>query len=62
MLLNLSEDVDVERKMCQKTSLIKYLIVLLGRKNTELLKMTLVFLKKLSIVMENSIKVNEIRY
>lgn len=57
LLLNLSEDVDVERKMCQKTELLKDLVSLLGRRNPELLKVTMVFLKKLSIVLENSIKV-----
>ena len=57
LLLNLSEDVDIERKMCQKTDLLKYLVSLLGRHNSELLKVTMVFLKKLSIVLENSIKV-----
>eukprot|EP00750_Incisomonas_marina_P003604 INCI1327.2.p1 GENE.INCI1327.2~~INCI1327.2.p1 ORF type:complete len:803 (+),score=183.58 INCI1327.2:163-2571(+) len=59
LLLNLSEDVDIERKMCQKTDLLKYLVSLLGRHNSELLKVTMVFLKKLSIVLENSIKLTD---
>ena len=60
MLLNLSEDVDVERKMAQKTDLMKHLVTLLSRKNPELLKVVLVFVKKLSIVLENSIKLTQL--
>lgn len=58
MLLNMSEDVDVERKMAQKTDLLKDLVTLLARRNAELLKIVLVFLKKLCVVLENSIKVS----
>ncbi|KAL0039405.1 hypothetical protein WJX79_006988 [Trebouxia sp. C0005] len=52
LLLNLSEDPDIERKM-QKKSTVVYLVKMLDRTNIELLILSTAFLKKLSIYQEN---------
>lgn len=52
VLLNLAEDISVERKM-KKRSITPMLIQMLQRKNPELLLLAVAFLKKLSIFREN---------
>ena len=52
MLLNLAEDVTVERKM-RKKNIVPHLIGMLERSNVELLILAVTFLKKLSIYKEN---------
>ena len=52
LLCNLAEDTRVERKMHSK-GLVKHLLALLERDNTELLILVVSFLKKLSIFREN---------
>ena len=52
ILLNLAEDVTIERKM-KKRKIAKKIIRLLERNNTHLLMITLIFLKKLSIFADN---------
>ena len=52
MLLNIAEDVQIERKMVKK-KITSYLGAALGRTNAELLILTVTFLKKLSIFEEN---------
>ncbi|KAG2449627.1 hypothetical protein HYH02_005160 [Chlamydomonas schloesseri] len=52
MLLNLSEDIEVERKM-KKKNIVVYLVKMLERSNVELLILATTFLKKLSIYKEN---------
>ena len=52
LLLNLSEDVTVERKM-KKRRIVDYMLRLLERLNVELLILAVTFLKKLSIFEEN---------
>ncbi|KAL3149688.1 Adenylyl-sulfate kinase (APS kinase) [Trebouxia sp. C0009 RCD-2024] len=52
LLLNLSEDPDIERKM-QKKGIVVYLVKMLDRTNVELLILATAFLKKLSIYQEN---------
>ena len=52
ILLNLAEDVGIERKM-KKRKISKKIIRLLERNNTHLLLITLIFLKKLSIFEKN---------
>ena len=52
ILLNLAEDVGIERKM-KKRKISKKIIRLLERNNTHLLLITLIFLKKLSIFADN---------
>jgi len=52
VLLNLAEDVSIERKM-KKRKISTSLIRLLERNNTHLLMITLIFLKKLSIFAVN---------
>ena len=47
ILLNLAEDISIERKM-KKRKISTYLIRLLERNNTHLIMITLIFLKKLS--------------
>ena len=51
-LLNLAEDLTVERKM-RKRNILGMLLRLLGRKNPDLILLVVVFLKKLSIFVEN---------
>eukprot|EP00232_Nephroselmis_pyriformis_P016886 CAMPEP_0182884136 /NCGR_PEP_ID=MMETSP0034_2-20130328/18803_1 /TAXON_ID=156128 /ORGANISM="Nephroselmis pyriformis, Strain CCMP717" /LENGTH=702 /DNA_ID=CAMNT_0025017309 /DNA_START=48 /DNA_END=2152 /DNA_ORIENTATION=+ len=58
MLLNLSEDVSVERKM-KKKNVTVYLVKMLERNNVELLILCVTFLKKLSIYKENKEKMSE---
>lgn len=60
MLLNLSEDVGVERKM-KKKNIVVYLVKMLERSNVELLILGTTFLKKLSIYKENKEKMAECR-
>ncbi len=48
LLLNLAEDVDVEKKM-KKKNIVVYLVKMLDRSNIELLILATTFLKKLSI-------------
>ena len=52
ILLNLAEDVNVERKMV-KQNLIGYLIDMLPRRSADLLILTVTFLKKLSLFAQN---------
>eukprot|EP00003_Mantamonas_plastica_P006796 TRINITY_DN1560_c0_g1_i1.p1 TRINITY_DN1560_c0_g1~~TRINITY_DN1560_c0_g1_i1.p1 ORF type:complete len:731 (+),score=286.23 TRINITY_DN1560_c0_g1_i1:26-2218(+) len=52
LLLNLAENLDVEKKM-NKKNISKYLTVLLERRNPDLLMLVITFLKKLSIFREN---------
>ena len=52
VLLNLAEDVQVERKMV-KRKIVQYLAAMLDRTNAELLVLVVTFLKKLSIFQEN---------
>jgi len=52
MLLNLAEDYSVEKKMVNR-QLPEYLCQLLDRDNTEILKVALTFIKKLSLFEEN---------
>jgi len=58
MLLNLAEDVGVERKM-KKKNIVVYLVKMLDRSNVELLILAITFLKKLSIYKENKEKMAE---
>eukprot|EP00201_Polytomella_parva_P001957 CAMPEP_0175087588 /NCGR_PEP_ID=MMETSP0052_2-20121109/29914_1 /TAXON_ID=51329 ORGANISM="Polytomella parva, Strain SAG 63-3" /NCGR_SAMPLE_ID=MMETSP0052_2 /ASSEMBLY_ACC=CAM_ASM_000194 /LENGTH=860 /DNA_ID=CAMNT_0016359951 /DNA_START=75 /DNA_END=2653 /DNA_ORIENTATION=- len=58
MLLNLAEDVEVERKM-KKKNVVVYLVKMLDRSNVELLILATTFLKKLSIYKENKEKMAE---
>ena len=52
ILMNLSEDPVIEKKM-KKNGIIKTLIRMLERNDFHLLVVTLLFLKKLSVVTEN---------
>jgi Kinesin-associated protein (KAP) len=52
LLLNLAEDVSVERKM-KKKNIVTLLMHMLERSNVELLILAVTFLKKLSIYKEN---------
>lgn len=58
LLLNLAEDVDVEKKM-KKKNIVVYLVKMLDRSNVELLILATTFLKKLSIYKENKEKMSE---
>jgi len=58
MLLNLAEDVTIERKM-KKRNITVYLCKMLERKNVDLLILATTFLKKLSIYKENKDKMAE---
>eukprot|EP00955_Chlamydomonas_euryale_P118839 366562-Chlamydomonas_euryale.AAC.16 len=60
MLLNLAEDVGVEKKM-KKKNVVVYLVKMLDRSNVELLILGTTFLKKLSIYKENKEKMAECR-
>uniref|UniRef100_A0A7S0RCX9 Kinesin-associated protein n=1 Tax=Chlamydomonas leiostraca TaxID=1034604 RepID=A0A7S0RCX9_9CHLO len=60
MLLNLAEDVGVERKM-KKKNIVVYLVKMLDRSNVELLILATTFLKKMSIYKENKEKMSECR-
>lgn len=55
LLLNLAEDMNTERMLCQH-NLVKYLCRMLERSNVELLILAVMFLKKLSIYRENKEK------
>lgn len=52
LLLNIAENIDVEKKM-RKKNIIGMLIKSLDRTNTDLLMLVVTFLKKLSIFREN---------
>ncbi|RKO93016.1 kinesin-associated protein-domain-containing protein, partial [Blyttiomyces helicus] len=52
LLLNLAEDLNIEVKMI-KRGIIKYLIIMLSRKTSELQILVVTFLKKLSVFREN---------
>ena len=52
MLINLAEDIGVERKM-RKKHIVHLLVSMLERSNVELLILAVTFLKKLSIYKEN---------
>ena len=52
VLLNLAEDIGVERKM-KKRKITPMLVSMLDRKSPELVMLAVTFLKKLSIFMEN---------
>eukprot|EP00798_Chlamydomonas_sp_ICE-L_P013630 gene13630-19508_t len=58
MLLNLAEDVNIERKM-KKKNIAVFLVKMLERSNVELLILSTTFLKKLSIYRENKDKMGE---
>ncbi|KAJ1629906.1 kinesin-associated protein-domain-containing protein [Pavlovales sp. CCMP2436] len=53
VLLNLAEDINTERKMCNH-GIVQMLTAMLSRHNGDLLILTLAFLKKLSIFGENA--------
>lgn len=55
LLLNLAEDMAMERLLCQN-NLVKYLCRMLERSNVELLILAVMFLKKLSIYRDNKDK------
>jgi hypothetical protein len=61
MLLNLAEDVSVERKM-KKKNIVPHLIRMLERSNVELLILAMTFLKKLSIYKENKDQMIKARF
>jgi hypothetical protein len=52
VLLNLAEDLNVERKMIKK-DIVKYLALCLGRTHSDLLLLVLTFLKKISVFEDN---------
>ena len=52
LLLNIAENIDVEKKM-RKKNIIGMIIKTLDRTNTDLLMLVVTFLKKLSIFREN---------
>lgn len=58
VLLNMAEDINVERKM-KKRGITKMLVGMLQRKSPELLLLTIAFLKKLSIFKENKDEMRE---
>ena len=58
LLLNLSEDPNVERKM-KKRNIVVYLVKMLERRSVDLLVLCVTFLKKLSIYRENKDKMLE---
>lgn len=58
VLLNMAEDINVERKM-KKRGITKMLVGMLKRKSPELLLLTIAFLKKLSIFKENKDEMRE---
>mmetsp|Transcript_31985 Transcript_31985/g.38691 ORF Transcript_31985/g.38691 Transcript_31985/m.38691 type:complete len:802 (+) Transcript_31985:194-2599(+) len=58
LLLNLAEDVNIERKM-KKRNIVVYLVKVLDRRNVELLILSVTFLKKLSIYKENKDRMME---
>jgi hypothetical protein len=58
LLLNLAEDVSIERKI-KKRNVVAYLAKVLERRNVELLILSVTFLKKLSIYKENKDKMQE---
>ncbi|KAG1668473.1 hypothetical protein FOA52_005246 [Chlamydomonas sp. UWO 241] len=60
LLLNLAEDVGIEKKM-KKKNVVVYLVKMLDRSNVELLILGTTFLKKLSIYKENKEKMAECR-
>jgi len=53
VLLNLAEDINTERKMCNY-GIVPMLTAMLGRQNADLLILVVAFLKKLSIFQENA--------
>lgn len=59
LLLNLAEDVSVERKMC-KRSIVPHLLQMLERANVELLILAATFLKKLTIYKENVVQMSKV--
>ncbi len=58
VLLNMAEDINVERKM-KKRGITKMLVGMLKRRSPELLILTIAFLKKLSIFKENKDEMRE---
>eukprot|EP00656_Telonema_subtile_P049943 TRINITY_DN6335_c0_g1_i2.p1 TRINITY_DN6335_c0_g1~~TRINITY_DN6335_c0_g1_i2.p1 ORF type:complete len:692 (-),score=245.79 TRINITY_DN6335_c0_g1_i2:174-2249(-) len=58
VLLNVAEDVSIEKKM-KKRGICSYLCQMLERTNLELLLVSLMFLKKLSIFKENIVQMKE---
>jgi hypothetical protein len=60
LLLNLAEDINMERLLCQN-NLVKYLCRMLERSNVELLILSVMFLKKLSIYRENKDRMVKVR-
>lgn len=52
LLLNLAEDIGIEKKM-RKKNIVKTLLLCLDRKNTELGLLSVMFLKKLAVFKEN---------
>jgi len=58
VLLNMAEDINVERKM-KKRGITKMLVGMLKRRSPELLLLTIAFLKKLSIFKENKDEMRE---
>ena len=58
LLLNLAEDLQIERKM-RNRGIIRYLALVLERNNPDLLFISLNFLKKLSIFADNKNEMKE---
>ena len=58
LLLNLAEDLQIERKM-KNRRIISQLVAMLDRNNPDLLFIVLNFLKKLSIFGENKVEMKE---
>ncbi len=61
LLLNLAEDPKVEEKM-RKKHVVQLLIAVLDRSNDELLILAVSFLKKLSIYVENKVRITEAKF
>ena len=59
ILLNLAEDFQIERKM-KKRRILEYLIRMLERNDFHLLVIVLLFLRKMCIVSENQIQMQEL--
>jgi hypothetical protein len=59
LLLNLAEDLQIERKMRNRT-IIGHLLTMLERNNPDLLFIALNFLKKLSIFGDNKIEMKDL--
>ena len=59
ILLNLAEDFQIEKKM-KKRKILEYLIRMLERNDFNLLIIVLLFLRKMCVVSENKLQMNEL--